>query len=255
MEKYTANYHTHTTRCHHAEGEDREYVEAAIEAGYKTLGFSDHSPMPCREGYRSGMRMSMAETDGYFSSLVALRDEYKSDIDIKIGVESEYFPKYFDDLIDFLSQYPLDYMILGQHFINDEEGCHYSGSATDSESLLADYIKNVTDGAKTGKFMYIAHPDLINFTGSDEVYEAHMLPFLREMKELGVPLEINRLGLATHRIYPAERFWRLCGKVGNTACIGVDAHTPNMLFEERSIEDCFKLANAHSIEVKTHFDI
>ncbi len=25
-----ANYHTHTARCKHAEGEDREYVEAAI---------------------------------------------------------------------------------------------------------------------------------------------------------------------------------------------------------------------------------
>ena len=28
-----ANYHTHTKRCQHAGGEDREYVEAAIQAG------------------------------------------------------------------------------------------------------------------------------------------------------------------------------------------------------------------------------
>ena len=26
-----ANYHTHTKRCRHAAGEDREYVEAAIK--------------------------------------------------------------------------------------------------------------------------------------------------------------------------------------------------------------------------------
>ena len=38
-----ANYHTHTKRCHHACGEDREYVEAAIESGLKILGFSDHT--------------------------------------------------------------------------------------------------------------------------------------------------------------------------------------------------------------------
>ncbi len=39
-----ANYHTHTERCYHASGEDKEYVEAAIKAGLKVLGFSDHCP-------------------------------------------------------------------------------------------------------------------------------------------------------------------------------------------------------------------
>ena len=39
-----ANYHTHTWRCRHADGTEREYVETAIEAGFKILGFSDHTP-------------------------------------------------------------------------------------------------------------------------------------------------------------------------------------------------------------------
>ena len=43
-----ANYHTHTTRCRHAVGADREYVKAAIESGVKILGFSDHAPFPHR---------------------------------------------------------------------------------------------------------------------------------------------------------------------------------------------------------------
>ena len=38
------NYHTHTRRCGHAVGEDREYAEAAVQAGLKILGFSDHAP-------------------------------------------------------------------------------------------------------------------------------------------------------------------------------------------------------------------
>lgn len=41
-----ANYHTHTWRCNHAVGTEREYVERAIEGGLKILGFSDHTPMP-----------------------------------------------------------------------------------------------------------------------------------------------------------------------------------------------------------------
>ena len=41
-----ANYHTHTARCRHASGEDREYVLAAVQSGVKILGFSDHAPFP-----------------------------------------------------------------------------------------------------------------------------------------------------------------------------------------------------------------
>ena len=35
-----ANFHTHTTRCHHASGLDREYVEQAIgcHIGYVSVG-------------------------------------------------------------------------------------------------------------------------------------------------------------------------------------------------------------------------
>ena len=40
-----ANYHTHTWRCRHADGTEREYVERAIEAALKFSVF-DHSPYP-----------------------------------------------------------------------------------------------------------------------------------------------------------------------------------------------------------------
>ena len=41
-----ANYHTHTYRCRHAYGSEREYIEAAIRMGIAELGFSDHVPCP-----------------------------------------------------------------------------------------------------------------------------------------------------------------------------------------------------------------
>ena len=37
-----SNLHTHTTRCRHAFGTEREYIEAAITQGIRVLGFSDH---------------------------------------------------------------------------------------------------------------------------------------------------------------------------------------------------------------------
>ena len=53
----TTNFHTHTTRCNHASGEDRQYVEEAIKGGLKVLGFSDHSPYFFSGDYYSTFRM------------------------------------------------------------------------------------------------------------------------------------------------------------------------------------------------------
>ena len=67
-----ANYHTHTWRCRHADGTEREYVERAIEGGLKILGFSDHSPYPFPDGYDSGMRMRLDQVEGYVDSTLCL---------------------------------------------------------------------------------------------------------------------------------------------------------------------------------------
>ena len=96
-----ANYHTHTVRCNHASGTEREYVENAIKCGMEILGFSDHTPyfaMP-REHY-SSFRMKPELADDYFQTLEDLKKEYKDDITIYSGVEAEYYPAFFDDLIE-----------------------------------------------------------------------------------------------------------------------------------------------------------
>ena len=51
------NYHTHTTRCMHATGDDEDYVLSAIKGGYRILGFSDHTPWKYRTDYVADMRM------------------------------------------------------------------------------------------------------------------------------------------------------------------------------------------------------
>ena len=70
-----ANNHTHTKRCNHALGEDREYVEAAIKAGLKVLGFSDHCPFVFEDGHISPIRMLPSQVDDYFTSIDKLKKE------------------------------------------------------------------------------------------------------------------------------------------------------------------------------------
>ena len=112
LKMISANYHTHTIRCKHAVGTEREYIEAAISEGFKILGFSDHTPQPYPESFTSGIRMDMSELQDYTDTLVKLRDEYKDDIQILIGYEVEYSRKYFEPLLKELKKYPLDYIIL-----------------------------------------------------------------------------------------------------------------------------------------------
>lgn len=231
-----ANHHTHTTRCQHAFGEDREYVEEAIRAGLRILGFSDHCPWIYKSDYVSNIRMTPQETDGYFSSLEKLRREYEKDIDIFIGFESEYLPELMEKQDAFLKDYPVDYMILGQHFLDSESDFNYSGRMADDEDRLIRYVDLCIEGAKSGRYLYLAHPDLIYYTGSDKIYQREMKRLCEAMKQMNIPLEYNLLGLAIHRNYPEERFWQIVRNTGNSVIFGVDAHRPEQFADRQTLE-------------------
>ena len=131
-----ANYHTHTPRCNHAQGSEQEYVDAALSAGLKILGFSDHTPYFFPGDYYSTFRMHPEELPGYVSTVNALRNRYADRLEIHVGVEAEYYPKYFDRLLDFLRQEQVEYMILGQHFVGNEPDGVYSGQPTADKAIL-----------------------------------------------------------------------------------------------------------------------
>ncbi len=246
-----ANYHTHTTRCKHAYGEDRQYVEAAIESGLKILGFADHTPYPTGTGFESCMRMAPAEFEGYVSSLMGLREEYKKDIDIYIGVEAEYFPEYFQRLVDFMKDYPLDYMILGNHFVDDEEHGRSVGVPFKDAELLSRYVDNVIAAMKTGQFAYVAHPDLPLYVGEggEMVRAAAFKKLCLAAKELNVPLEINMLGHTRGIQYPSETLFKVAGECGNDVIIGMDIHDPRQFDNKDALEYCINMAKKYDLNL------
>ena len=157
-----ANYHTHTPRCGHASGEEKEYVEEAIRGGLKILGFSDHAPVPYKGGYSSpGVRMDVSEIEDYVDAVMRVKDEYRRDIEIHLGFEMEYYPGYIDAQLDLYRQYPIDFFLLGQHYLGDEIGCPYCGRHTEDRSVLTGYCSQTAEALKTGLFTYFAHPDLV----------------------------------------------------------------------------------------------
>lgn len=244
-----ANYHTHTKRCQHADGEDREYVEAAIRAGIRVLGFSDHCPWIFPDSYVSSIRMRPDQADDYFTSLESLRKEYEKDLQILIGFESEYVPPLMEIQERFLANYPVDYMILGQHFLGMEAENVYTGSPTAEESLLKCYVDLVIAGMETGKYLYLAHPDVIHFVGDDKIYQKHMTRLCQYLKEKNIPVELNMLGAFQGRHYPSDKFLQIVKKVGNSCIIGIDAHAPEQLTNDYGYQVCNELIEKYNLTV------
>ena len=97
--KMTVNLHTHTYRCHHATGTERQYIQKAIENGIKHMGFSEHSPFREPNGTEQAHRLSMMDAPLYFESLRSLREEFRDRIQIHIGFEMEFYPLHFEKML------------------------------------------------------------------------------------------------------------------------------------------------------------
>ena len=240
-----ANYHTHTTRCQHAQGADEDYVRAALEGHFDVLGFADHAPWPFRSGFVSGMRMTCEQLPGYLEALRTLREKYAGELTVHIGLEAEYFPRYHDHLLRMRDQ-GVSYYILGQHFADSEEDTIYSGMDCRTDDGVRRYAEAVVRAIRTGLYSYIAHPDLFMRPRYDEEFDAACEEaadmICQAAKEQGMPLECNLLGLSIRerdnaldgrwRGYPCPAFWQYARKWGNDAILGVDAHEPEALTNE-----------------------
>lgn len=242
----TANYHTHTFRCHHATENERDCIERAIERGLKVLGFSDHVPMPFPDGHESRFRVWKRDLEDYIRSLEALRREYRDRIEILIGFEAEYYPALFDDMMSLIGQYDYDYLIMGQHYIGNEDGS-YNPTPTEDAEKLGQYVDQVLEGLSTGRFTYLAHPDLLNYIPNDDIYRMHMTRLARGCLELDIPLEINCLGIEQGRNYPCDRFWSIAAATGNTAVIGCDAHHLYQVADPVITAEAEEFARRHGI--------
>ena len=223
-----ANYHTHTALCRHASGTEREYIEEAIKNGLKILGFADHTPQFFPTDFYSHFRMFPEQLEGYVRTVSELREEYKNDIEIHIGLEVEYYPETFDKLIEFIKPYDIEYLLLGQHYIGNEYDTAENSTARyyDNEKLT-EYVDQVLAAIDTGKFTYIAHPDVFRFEGEDEAHYVRETKRLCEgAKALHIPLEINMLGIDEGRHYPSDRFFKIAKEVGCDFIFGCDAHKP-----------------------------
>lgn len=228
-----ANYHTHTPRCNHAWGSEAEYAQCALEAGLQILGFSDHTPYFFPGDYYSHFRMRPDQLENYVLTVLDLRRQHQDKLQISLGLELEYYPDLLPKLLPLLKDYPLDYLILGQHFLGNEVNDRYSGYATPHKEHLERYCDQTIEAMQSGLFTYLAHPDLLNYVGDDNAfYRQQVRRLCAEANQCGIPLEINLLGMLEGKHYPNHKFWEIAAEENCDVVLGRDAHEPKQLLEE-----------------------
>lgn len=226
-----ANYHAHTVRCRHAQGDEETYIQCAISRGFQIFGFSDHTPQFFPGDYYSHMRMYPEQLSDYCDTVRSLQNSYRGQLEIPLGLEVEYYPAIFHELIPRIQDQGIEYMILGQHWLENEMNSPYAGTLTEDESFLQRYCDQVIAAMDTGLFTYVAHPDIVGFVGDRRIYHKHMRRLCRAAKETNTPLEINFLGISEKRLYPNPQLWEIVAEEGCSVILGMDAHRPEHILD------------------------
>ncbi len=231
------NFHTHTYHCHHASGTPEEYVLRAIEGGVTEMGFSDHFPFDFGDGTVNPSRVSISDVPTHLEEIAYVKKKYADKINIHLGFEMEYYTEFFPAMKAKALEYGAEYLLLGEHYARpetDSTSQHACIASTD-EGLLTFYTDRVIDGMKTGAFTYVAHPDVWHFTGDNAIYQKQAQRLAEASLSLGIPLEINFLGIRDGRYYPNASFWEICGEIGAPITFGFDAHSVDSAYDGTSL--------------------
>lgn len=166
------DYHMHTTFCD-GQNTPREMVEAGINKGFQTLGFSGHSYTFFDESWC----MTKEGTRAYIKEITQLKIEYKSKIEILCGIEQDY---YSDMSID-----DYDYVIGSVHYLK-KNGVYLPVDESkeilleivrdfyvgDIYTLIEDYYLTVADVRRKTQCNIIGHFDLITkFNENNELFD------------------------------------------------------------------------------------
>lgn len=244
------NLHTHTYRCHHATDTEKQYIERALQGGIKVMGFSEHIPHINADGTQDIHRMWVEDAPGYFETLNALKEEYRGRIELHIGFESEFYPKQFETMFNRAKNLGAEYLLLGQHFLFD--GATYVGDATNGDVELDEYVYCIEEAAKTGKFTYLCHPDIVDYCGDRKTYYNAFRKICEISNKYNLPLEINMLGIRDNRRYPNPEFWKIAGELHCETVFGFDAHDAKNAYDAASIEVAEKMVKEFNLNLNEH---
>ncbi|MDW8344899.1 MAG: histidinol-phosphatase [Verrucomicrobiae bacterium] len=228
------DYHMHTPRCKHATGPIAAYAEAALKLGLSEIGFSDHSPLP--DGRGANVRMAPQELPAYVEEVLALREQYRSRLTIRLGLELDFVIGLESFNEKLVTAYPWDYVLGSVHYLDPD--CRLSSWPANyrgnHDELFERYFALVRQMARSGLVDVVAHLDVVKRCGTPPGPQHRKLieTTLDEIAHAGVALEINTSGyrhpeLRTPEPYPSFNIIAAALQRDIPLQVNSDAHDPS----------------------------
>ena len=239
------DYHTHHERCGHAVGTLEDYIRRGIEIGLSQLGVSDHMPLLHVDpaAYYPEMAMPMEELPRYVEEAFRLKDKYRGQIDVRVGLEGDYIEGWEEKIEQIITGYPWDYVIGSVHFLGEWDVSDFrqvhNWEEKDVFAVYTQYYDAVTKAAQTGLYDFLGHLDVIKRFGHKPGPELEQETIALErgalsaVKEAGIAIELNASGLSKPcaEMFPSERILQAAIEMGIPLTVGSDAHDPQKLSE------------------------
>lgn len=151
------DYHMHTVLSD-GKNNHEEMTIAAIDKGLEEIGFSDHV---CIKPVT--WAMSAVDLPVMTNQIATVRQQFREKINIRYGMEMDYFPGKEAELKQIIDSVPLDYVIGSVHFIDDwnfdtDQSLYGKWS---NDELYHMYFRIIQQAASSGLFDIIGHLDII----------------------------------------------------------------------------------------------
>ena len=225
---YKTDYHMHSSFSD-GRSAPEDYIAPALAAGISEIGFSEHLTL-FKE--LEEWNMNPLNINNYINYIENIRNN-TNNLKIKTGLEVDFIEGKENEIRDFLSSLPLDYIIGSVHYLGERTVDFgpefYEGKSIDS--LFESYFNSVCTAIASGLFDIIGHCDLIRIYGYKPSSDPEPLyrHLAKTMKKYNVVFEVNTNGrnrpLAD--FYPDRRFLSIFREEEVPVCVNSDAHMPS----------------------------
>lgn len=243
------NLHTHSSFCD-GKADPEEYVLAAIDRGFHTLGFSSHAPVPFNNTFAI---KDEEELMAYCGMIRELQEKYRDRITIYLGLELDYIEGISGDFGEIKDRCGLDYTIGSVHLVSNgsREGLWFiDGPKVDSydqglkevfsgdiKKAISAYYGQVNRMILTRQPNILGHFDKIKMHNNDRYfredepwYRELVMDLLETIEKSGVIVEVNTRGIYKKRckdLYPGLWILRIMKDRKIPVTISTDAHHPS----------------------------
>ena len=231
-----STHHAHTVYVKGGQSTAEEMVLAAIRAGFRSIGLSEHGTQAVDPIHG----LSPADAPRYIAEVRALREKYAGQIRVHLGVERDKLSsarhedyEYAIGSVHYLVRGGEVYAVDGSpDALRECRARHFGGSGA---ALARAYFREVAEYALSFRPDIIGHFDLIRVNDRDgALYDPEDPALLEAEKEAleailrsGALLEVNTGGMARGFLdtpYPEPRLLRFWHDLGGRVIVGSDSH-------------------------------